>query len=80
MIGASLKPSGFGFIYRIYYLENTGTLLRIEIYIESYSEKVKILSSKNIDFIEGFTPLTTSDKAIDKIVASLRLKVEFKTE
>ena len=75
MLGAASKPSNVGFLYRIFARQANGNLLKAEVYIESFSEKIELISVESMNFMDNFAALKTDDNEINKVAKALRSKV-----
>ena len=69
ILGAASKPQNLGFIQKIFYkLRETSELFVVEIYAESFTEKINQISVSYLDFENHFIDFKSEGEQTEKIL------------
>ena len=68
LIDVAQKPLSLGFVYNIFMRNSNGKVIRAEVYLEAFSNKVTIKKINYEDFKTGLIALNQQDNSIKKVV------------
>lgn len=72
LLGAAFKPYSLGFLYKLYFIMNTSSIVSAEVYIESYSDKITLKNYANADFVSNFNTVSTTNPLVQQIIKLIK--------
>ena len=76
ILGVASKPLNLGFSYCFFYRMETSEIMRWEIYVESFNNKIQITSMAYSSFTDGFMDFSAEGVEVGKVVGVLEHKVD----
>ena len=74
ILGVGYKPQNLGFNYRVFYKLTNSLIVAVEVYIETFTEKINQLSLSYLDFVGNFVQIKPEGSEVNEIIQVLANK------